>query len=156
MASDRLGGAQLPLPLDPTPAYGREDFLVADCNREALGWIDAWPRWPGPLAVLAGPEGSGKTHLAHVWCRRSNARIVDVRTFDLDSIARAPIAVEDVDRAPDDARLLHVLNRAAEAGGYMLTLPRGWRRAIGAAGFPIWCPGCGRRPRWRSAVPTTG
>ena len=124
MASDRLGSTQLPLPLDPTPAYGREDFLVADCNREALGWIDAWPRWPGPLAVLAGPEGSGKTHLAHVWCRLSNARIVDVRTFDLDSIAHAPVAVEDVDRAPDDARLLHVLNRVAEAGGHVLTTAR--------------------------------
>lgn len=124
MASDRRRRAQLALPLEQKPAFGREDFLVADCNREALDWIDAWPRWPGPLAVLAGPEGSGKTHLAHIWCCRSNARILDVHSLDLDAIARPPVAIEDIDRAPDDARLLHALNRAAEAGGHVLVTAR--------------------------------
>ena len=124
MASDRRRRAQLALPLEQKPAFGREDFLVADCNREALDWIDAWPRWPGPLAVLAGPEGSGKTHLAHIWCRRSNARILDVHSLDLDAVAGAPVVVEDIDRSPDDARLLHALNRAAEAGGHVLVTAR--------------------------------
>ncbi len=126
MASDRPRSAQLALPLDQKPAYGREDFLTADCNREALAWIEAWPGWPGPLAVLAGPEGSGKTHLVHIWRRRSGAEIVDVRNFDLDSIADAPVAVavEDIDGAPDDVRLLHALNRVTEAGGQVLATTR--------------------------------
>lgn len=124
MASDRPLGAQLALPLDQKPAYGREDFLTADCNREALAWIEAWPDWPGPLAVLAGPEGSGKTHLVHIWRRRSGAGIVDVRNLDLDSIAGAPLAVEEIDEAPDDAQLLHALNRVTEAGGDVLATAR--------------------------------
>ena len=124
MASDRLRSAQLPLPLDGEPAYGREDFLAADCNREALAWIEAWPRWPGTLAVLAGPEGSGKTHLAHIWCRLSGAEIVDVESVDLDSVSGTPLAVEDVDRTAGDATLLHALNRAAEAGGHVLVTAR--------------------------------
>ena len=124
MASDRLQRAQLALPLDQKPAYGREDFLIADCNREALAWIEAWPRWPGPLAVLAGPEGSGKTHLAHIWCSLSGADTIDVESLDLDSIAGAPLAIENIDRATDDVHLLHALNRAAGAGGYVLATAR--------------------------------
>ena len=124
MASDRPGGAQLSLPLDQRPAYGRDDFLIADCNREALAWIEAWPRWPGSLAVLAGPEGSGKTHLAHIWSRLAGARTVAAGSIDLDAIAGAPLAVEGIDRAPDDAILLHALNRVAEAGGHVLATAR--------------------------------
>ena len=124
MARDRRGGAQLALPLDGKPAYGRDDFLVADCNRAALAWIEAWPGWPGRLAVLAGPEGSGKTHLAHIWCRLAGARTVAAGRLDLDSVGGAPLAVEGVDAAPDDAVLLHALNRVAEAGGHVLATAR--------------------------------
>lgn len=131
MASDRLRRAQLALPLDRKPAFGRNDFLTADCNREALAWIEAWPEWPGPLSVLAGPEGSGKTHLAHIWRHSSGANIVDVRHLDLDSIGGEPLAVENIDRAPDDAQLLHALNRVTQSGGQVLattrTAPGYWR-----------------------------
>ena len=64
---------QLPLPLPHRSAMGRADFMVADSNRLAVGWIDRWPDWPGPLLSLYGPEGSGKSHLITVWCTRSGA-----------------------------------------------------------------------------------
>src|SRR3546814_4523758 len=50
-----------------------EDFLVADSNAEAVGWLDRWPDWPAPALVIHGPAGCGKTHLTQVWRARSRA-----------------------------------------------------------------------------------
>ena len=58
----------------PPPTYAREDFVVADGNREALAWIDRWPDWPAPALALGGPPGCGKTHLARIWAARAGAR----------------------------------------------------------------------------------
>ena len=56
---------QQPLALELSPRYGREDFMPAPCNADALSWISNWPDWPGPALALHGPAGSGKTHLLH-------------------------------------------------------------------------------------------
>jgi chromosomal replication initiation ATPase DnaA len=115
---------QLVLDLGHRQALGREDFLVAPCNAEAVAWIDRWPGWPGPALALSGPAGCGKTHLAHVWQAASGAR----------RLARAEIAgeaevllagaahalVEDADAPGDDAALFHLYNHVAGAGGTLL------------------------------------
>lgn len=71
---------QLGLDLPSVAALGREDFLVAPSNALAMAMIDAWPNWQGGKLVLSGPEGAGKTHLAHVWAQRSGAKLIPVRT----------------------------------------------------------------------------
>ncbi len=91
---------QLALDLGHRPALGREDFLVAPCNEDAVAWIDRWPDWPGPALVIHGPAGCGKTHLARVWRRRSGATEAAV--------------VEDADRPVDDVALFHLDNQHAE------------------------------------------
>ena len=58
---------QLPLHLAVPSSYGRADFLPAAANESAVAWIERWPDWPGPSSALAGPAGSGKTHLLHLW-----------------------------------------------------------------------------------------
>ena len=58
---------QFPLKFKPRTDFGRDDFLVADCNREALNMVEMWPNWPFFAVVLYGPEGCGKSHLAHVF-----------------------------------------------------------------------------------------
>lgn len=68
---------QIPLDLGHRVALGREDFLVAPCNVDAVGWIDRWPAWPAPAFVLHGPAASGKTHLAAVWKNKAQAAWVD-------------------------------------------------------------------------------
>ena len=58
--------AQLPVADLPPSArrWGASDFLVAPANEAAVAWLDRWPDWPAPALALAGPAGSGKTHLA--------------------------------------------------------------------------------------------
>lgn len=67
---------QLPLDFVTRPAMGREDFLIGSENKEAVGWIDAWPNWPAPALILGGPAACGKSHLAAVWCERTKAHNV--------------------------------------------------------------------------------
>jgi chromosomal replication initiation ATPase DnaA len=79
-----LGGGsvqQLTLDLGHRPAHGREDFLVANSNQDAVAWIDSWPEWPAPVLILYGPVASGKSHLASVWKEKCDG--VFINTEDL-------------------------------------------------------------------------
>ena len=130
---------QLPFPLHGPPEYGRDAFVVTDANRGAIRLVDAWPDWPSPVALLTGPAGSGKSHLAHIWAERSGARVVasdalSGRVADLLGERRA-VAVEDVgaDSVPQ-RELFHLLNAAREAGGSVLLTARSlvadWRLSL--------------------------
>ncbi|MEN2987095.1 DnaA/Hda family protein [Tistrella sp. BH-R2-4] len=120
--------AQLPLDLTLRPALGREDFLVAPSNADAVAWLDRWPAWPGPALAIHGPAGCGKTHLARVWQAVSSAVEVtpaqltaDAAPSDLLNDARA-VLVEDVGEATgvDEAALFHLYNHLAAIGGTLL------------------------------------
>jgi chromosomal replication initiation ATPase DnaA len=120
---------QLVLDLPPRPALDMEDFLVSESNREALGMVDRWPDWPHWAAVVVGPEGAGKTHLAHVWQARSKAcRLTGAELGEAALAAFAPthtMLVEDIDRGIADERILfHLLNLARERKGSILVTSR--------------------------------
>jgi len=86
------GTRQLALDLPARPALGRADFFVAKPNRLALAQVEAWPDWPGGRLALAGPAGSGKSHLAHVWAARAGARILPAASLARLDIAATPAA----------------------------------------------------------------
>ena len=119
---------QLSLDLPVRPALQREDFLVADANAAAVGWIDRWPAWPGPFLAIHGPAGCGKTHLIHVWAARSSAPIVDgstMRQGDVAALARSrDIALDNADRLTDERALFHLYNLVAEQRGTLLLSAR--------------------------------
>jgi chromosomal replication initiation ATPase DnaA len=109
---------QLVFELPHRAAMGLEDFLVSDSNAAAVALVDRWPDWPVGAAVLVGPKGSGKTHLANVWRLRSGAALA--RASDLsrervpDFAAAGALVVEDIPTLTDQAALFHLLNLVRE------------------------------------------
>jgi chromosomal replication initiation ATPase DnaA len=106
------------------PALGRDDFLVAACNKDAVDWIDLWPDWPAPILLLCGPPGSGKSHLAAVWQARTGAASIDPAALpDLAAIDKADNPhrlLENASDVSDDTAFFHLYNQTAEQGGTLL------------------------------------
>ena len=122
--ADGIPGQQRTFDWGVRPALGRDDFLVASCNEAAVAWLDRWPDWPGPALVIHGPPGSGKSHLAEVWRRRSGAE-----TLDASALAQpapggtrgaAALVVDGLGQRIDERALLHTYNAVAERGGHLL------------------------------------
>ena len=133
---------QLGLDLPARTALGRDDFMVAPSNAIALSMMDRWSTWPLHKLVLSGPEGSGKTHLTHVWAAATQARIIAARTLTLDMVddlASTPIAVEDV----PDIRA----NDAAQTALFHL------HNLLQAADIPLLMTGAGAPSHWRMSLP---
>jgi chromosomal replication initiation ATPase DnaA len=111
------------LPLDPR--YGREDFLVSPSNERAYALVERWPDWPDRALHLAGPKGSGKSHLASIWATNAHAWTIDA--FEVSGervphlVSNGALLVEDADRGDrDEAALFHLLNLSRERGAFLL------------------------------------
>ena len=92
---------------------------MSDSNAEAVGLIDRWPDWPAGAAVITGPPGSGKSHLANVWRLKSRARIVSAREISETLlpcfVTDQSLVVEDIDKGPcSETALFHLLNLVRE------------------------------------------
>ena len=120
---------QLVLALDHATSFAREDFLAGPSNAAALSLVERWPDWPDRIMALAGPEGSGKTHLASIWAEAAGARVLSARLLgeaDLPAaLATGALVLEDLEPAGLDERaLFHLLNLAREQGAYLLITAR--------------------------------
>lgn len=120
---------QLAFDLDYRAAVGREDFLVSPVNAAAVDAIDGWSGWPQRALAIAGPAGSGKTHLVEVWRGISGAIRVSGAEVDEGLVRRSEaagaVAVEDIDRGIGEERVLfHLLNLAREARTCVLVTAR--------------------------------
>jgi chromosomal replication initiation ATPase DnaA len=107
---------QAPLPLAYAPRLGPGDFCVSDNNRSAVQWLDDPLRWPMPRAVLVGPAGSGKSHLAALFARHHNGRVIDA-----------------ADTLVDGEAMFHAWNAADASAPLLLTareLPRSWAHRL--------------------------
>jgi chromosomal replication initiation ATPase DnaA len=130
-----MRSGQIPLSLPHSTALGRADFIVGAANAEALALIDRWPDWPSRTVLLAGPIGSGKSHLVEIWRAASGADVVaasavDALPGDLPPAAGA-IAIEDLHSGPlDETALFHLLNTAAERKATVLMTSRAWPSAL--------------------------
>ncbi|MEX0339256.1 MAG: chromosomal replication initiator DnaA [Arenibacterium sp.] len=123
---------QMSFDLPVREGVGRADFYVAPSNTMAVALIDSYPDWPTPHVVLTGPEGSGKTHLVHVWATAQNAEIIAANalaTAEVEPLATGPVAVEDIPDIANDiaalTSLFHLFNLARQNRQNLLLTGRG-------------------------------
>jgi len=130
MAREPTRTTQLPFAFERgPPSYAREDFTRGETNERALAFIDAWPEWPSRAGALWGPEGSGKSHLAHIWKRRAEAEVLDPREFSQETVAGLQSGgrwlIDDADLITDSVGLFHLLNVVNQSSGALLVTGRG-------------------------------
>ena len=148
-----MNGRQLALELSTRFAYGREDFLVAPCNSDAVAWIDRWPIWPAGMLAIYGPPGCGKTHLTQVWREVTNAQLVEPSslerlTRDVQLSENTAEFILEIDEASIVERdLLHFLNTITDQQRTILITGRN-----PPARWPVELPDLRSRLRAVSAV----
>jgi chromosomal replication initiation ATPase DnaA len=128
--AQRPASRQLPLDLGHRAGFSRDDLIVSSANEQAVAHVERWPDWPSPVTILAGPPGSGKSHLAAIWRERTDARIIDATDIAL-SEDPVPLAViEGGDTAGlDQTGLFHLINAARGGGGALLITARSFPAA---------------------------
>jgi len=125
---------QLPLDLGHLPGLSRDDLVVSQANIQAAALIDRWPDWPSPVVLLAGPAGSGKSHLAAIW--REHAGAIQLRASDIvahvGEIGASPVLIDDADQGKlDQDGLFHLINTVRGAGSHLLLTARSFPSAWG-------------------------
>jgi chromosomal replication initiation ATPase DnaA len=121
---------QLPLDLAHQPGFSRDELVVSPSNQAAVSLIDRWPDWPANLMVIAGPPGSGKSHLASIWARKADAFAID--TSDPHAIAAAAplglnLLIDGIGEAQiDENALFHAINATRAAEKHLLITSRSW------------------------------
>jgi DnaA regulatory inactivator Hda len=121
---------QIPMEFAFRSALGREDFLVTEQNKAAITWIDNWPNWPDPFLLVVGPKGAGKSHLAQVWAKNSNAIILqssDLQDLDINALtqlASQNIILEDIDAQTAEQPFFHLYNLVKENARFLLMTSR--------------------------------
>jgi chromosomal replication initiation ATPase DnaA len=121
---------QLPLDLAHQPGFSRDELVVSVSNQAAVSLIDRWPDWPANLMVIAGPPGSGKSHLASIWAKKADALTVDPAESGAIAAA-APLGVnlliDGIGDAPiDENALFHAINAARATRKHVLLTSRSW------------------------------
>ncbi len=123
---------------------------MSDANRQAVALIDLWPDWPASVVVLAGPPGSGKSHLASVWAERSDAVALDAsdigQWMESAELSR-PVLIDDADVGLDEHGLFHLINAARAAGTHVLLTSRTF-----ASSWPVTLPDLASRLKAAATV----
>ena len=120
---------QLAFVLPHAESLTRDNFLEGAANEAAVALIESWPDWPNRIMLLAGEEGSGKSHLAAIWAERSGARSASAHALTTASVpaalATGALVVENLRQGNFDERaLFHLMNLAREHEAFVLITSR--------------------------------
>lgn len=124
---------QLPFDFAHRPYMGREDFIKAPCNAEALNMTELWPQWPVFALCIYGPARCGKTHLAHIFAQTVALRTnypypipqMEAKDIDFDIppllFERHPcLIVENLSENIDEEAMFHLFNLYRNQNGFIL------------------------------------
>lgn len=118
---------QIPLDLPVHSAATRDDLVESGSNRLAIDLVDHWPDWPSNIVILAGPVGSGKSHIAGAWAQICQARIISLCDLneEIGKDLEGNLVLENaMAGAIDETALFHVLNRAKSSGAFVMITSR--------------------------------
>ena len=97
---------QAPLDLRTRRAASFANVVEGQGNRAALTYLRGHQSWPSPVAIVFGPEGSGKTLLGQAWSGESHGTFLD-----------------DADRLPEPD-VFDAINTALSGRGQLLLASR--------------------------------
>lgn len=123
-----MSADQFTLDLPVSQNFDRDSLLAGDANRAAIALLDAWPQWTSPFALLAGPTGSGKSHIAHAWQARSNALVLPASAMNAD-LAQPPchVLIDDIEPGRfSETDLFHLMNWVRQNGKTLLMTSTSW------------------------------
>lgn len=121
---------QIPLDLAHTTGLSRDELVVSKSNAAAVNLIDSWPQWPANFMIVAGPPGSGKSHLASIWAEQALAMRIAAGELSAASSALsagANVLIDGIGETGfDETALFHLINAVRQDGGYLLITTRSW------------------------------
>jgi chromosomal replication initiation ATPase DnaA len=117
---------QLTLKFPQKNNYNIDDFYPSKSNSQALEYLQNWPNWAeainSRILLIYGEHASGKTHLSHIWAKKSDALFIDVNHLDY-SILNNNIILENIDTIEDPVaqeKLFNLINMSNEEKKYLL------------------------------------
>lgn len=114
---------QLFLDFPSNANYVIEDFFVSNANKKAFDFIRLWPNWGderfSKILLIYGENGCGKTHLAHIWQKISNAKFLNKDTYNELYYMEKCFILEDIEYL-EEKTLLHLINVMQEKQQYLL------------------------------------
>lgn len=118
---------QLSFSLPKKETLDRDNYFVSQANQGAVSLIEDWINWPSQKLILVGSEGSGKTHLGHLWASEVGATIINATTLmeqQISELSKAPVLVEDINEIqrnqPVEIVLFHLHNLLYSEGHSLL------------------------------------
>lgn len=124
-----MHAAQMVMSFAPAVSYAASDFIAGAANEHALAMVARFPDWPYSIALLYGPEGCGKTHLAHMFAAKSRATFVDTARVgavpaDQLLVGNHAWVLDGIETVQDEAALAQLINLARARGDYLLLTAR--------------------------------
>lgn len=95
---------QIPLGLPAETNYSVDSFILSDSNAEAVKALRDTASWPNNLMAVCGGDGVGKTHLGHIWAKRTGA------ANSIETAQGGCLWLDDAQYIPE-ARLFDLINR---------------------------------------------